>query len=503
MRAHSVSAGRRWSRGLATLLPVAAACADPAREAGPVDLPPARVVPSPEQVAYQEREIVGFLHFSVNTFTDREWGLGDESPDEFAPTGLDVDQWAAVAAETGIRELILTAKHHDGFCLWPSAMTSHSVRSSAWRSGEGDVVRAFVEAARRHGLEVGLYVSPWDRNHADYGRPAYVDAWRGQLRELLTGYGRISEVWFDGANGGTGYYGGANEERRIDRATYYGWPETWALVRSLQPGALIFSDAGPDIRWVGNEHGDAGETSWSTIDVDGIVVGAADPAYLNSGDPAGDRWVVPQCDVSIRPGWFYHPGEDGRVKTPQELVEIYYRSVGRNCVLLLNVPPDRRGRIHENDVRALREFRRILDETFAVDLAAGRPARADDVRRGGEAFAPANLVDGDTRTYWAASDGRRSAALEVELEGPRSFDRILLQEPIRLGQRISRFEVDVRAGQGAWETVARGTTIGHKRLLRFERVEADRVRVRILGALEVPALSSIGVFRASPDEPRP
>jgi alpha-L-fucosidase len=311
------------------------------------------VLPSAEQVLYQEMEMVGFIHFTVNTFTDREWGFGDEDPAIFNPAELDAEQWARVASDGGMKELILTAKHHDGFCLWPSAHTEHSVKNSPYKNGHGDIVREFVDACRKYGLKVGLYLSPWDRNHPDYGTPAYITYYRNQLRELLTGYGEINEIWFDGANGGTGWYGGANEERRIDRDTYYDWPGTIELVKSLQPGIKIFSDAGPDIRWVGNEKGHAGETFWSTISNENLVIGASDPAYLNMGDPRGDRWIIGQCDVSIRPGWFYHPDEDSLVKTPEQLMDIYYRSVGRNGVLLLNLPPDRRGLIHETDAANL------------------------------------------------------------------------------------------------------------------------------------------------------
>lgn len=466
---------------------------------GESEIAPTAVVPSARQVEYQRMELIGFVHFTVNTFTDREWGYGNESPELFNPTDLDADQWAAVASEAGMKELILTAKHHDGFALWPSAHTSHSVRNSPWRDGRGDLVREFVDASRKHDLEVGIYLSPWDRNHPDYGRPAYLDYYRGQLRELLTGYGPIGELWVDGANGGTGWYGGADEERRIDRETYYDWPGTWALVKSLQPGTLIFSDAGPDIRWIGNEHGYAGETNWSTIDTGGIVVGAADTEYLNSGDPEGDRWVVPLCDTSIRPGWFYHPSEDDRVKTPRELVEVYYRSVGRNCVLLLNVPPDTRGLMHENDIASLREFRRILDETFDEDLAAGRPVTGESHHDRGDAFSPARLVDGDPDSYWAAADEGARAAVEIDLGRPTYFDRIMLQEPIRLGQRIAEFGVEARV-EGAWVSIARGTTVGYKRLLRVPGVEADRVRITIDRALARAALSRVGLFAASPGE---
>ncbi len=465
----------------------------------PGDIPSNEVVPSARQLAYQKMEFIGFVHFSINTFTDREWGFGDESPALFDPADLDPGQWAAIAAEVGMKELILTAKHHDGFCLWPSRYSEHTVEYSPWKNGNGDVVGEFVDACRRHGIKVGLYLSPWDRNHPDYGRPEYLDYYRNQLRELLTNYGEITEVWFDGANGGSGYYGGANEERRIDRETYYDWEDTWALVRSLQPGALIFSDAGPDIRWIGNEHGFAGETNWSTIDTDGIIVGAADAAYLNTGDPDGEKWVVPLCNTSIRPGWFYHPDEDDRVKSPRELLEVYYKSVGRNCVLLLNVPPDRSGRFHAHDVAVLREFRRILDETFSDNLAAGKPVKADGQRLGHPKFAPVNLVDADPESYWAVDDGVRRAILEIDLGRDTYFDRIMLQEPIRFGQRISAFVIEARV-EGAWTAVARGTTIGYKRLLRISGVTADRVRIRIERSNNAPALSHFGLFTAAAGE---
>ncbi len=417
--------------------------------AEPPDIPPRLPIPSPEQVRYQEMEMAGFIHFSINTFTDREWGFGDESASLFAPSDLDVDQWAQVASEAGMGELILTAKHHDGFCLWPSETTDHTVARSPWMDGKGDLVGEFARAVRERGLGVGLYLSPWDRNHPEYGRPGYLGVYRSQLRELLTRYGEVTEIWVDGANGGTGYYGGANEERRIDRRSYYQWPETMSMIKGLQPSTLIFSDAGPDIRWIGNERGFAGETNWSMIDTRYVVIGEADTEYLNRGDPAGEDWVVPLCDTSIRPGWFYHPDQDEEVKSPQELVDLYYRSVGRNCVLLLNVPPDRRGRLHENDVRALGEFRRILDETFSVDLALGAETLSSSRRLNSPRFDPDNLVDGDPASYWAAEDGVASDTLQIFLAEEEEFDRILLQEPIRFGQRVSAFTVEARM-QGEW-----------------------------------------------------
>ena len=465
----------------------------------PADIQPNDVVPTPQQVEYQQMEFIGFVHFTVNTFTDREWGFGDESPHIFNPTQFDANQWAAVAAEVGMKELILTAKHHDGFSLWPSRYTEHSVRNSPWRDGAGDIVAELFAASKDHGMKVGLYLSPWDRNHADYGTPAYLVYYRNQLRELLTDYGEVTEIWVDGANGGTGFYGGANEERRIDRETYYEWEETFALVKSLQPGTLIFSDGGPDIRWIGNEHGFAGETNWSMLNTHEIVIGAADQAYLNSGDPNGRDWVIPLCDTSIRPGWFYHADQDEQVKTPQELLDVYYRSVGRNCVLLLNVPPDRRGLFHEIDVAVLREFHRILEETFAVNLAANKVVEADNHRSGNEYFSPANIVDHDLDSYWATDDGLRQATLEIDLGEPTYFDRIMLQEPIRFGQRIAAFTIEARV-QNEWMQLAAATTVGHKRLLRIDGVEADRVRIVIKEANNVPALSNFGLFVASASE---
>lgn len=473
---------------VAAVLLVVSACGDGA-------FVPNDVVPSPEQVAYQEMEFIGFIHFTVNTYTDKEWGYGDESPDIFNPTALDTDQWAAVAAEVGMRELILTTKHHDGFALWPSAYTEHSVASSSWEGGEGDVVGAFVESARKHDVAVGFYLSPWDRNHAGYGSAEYIEYYHNQLTELLRQYGNVTEVWFDGANGGDGYYGGAREERRIDRETYYDWENTWGLVKELQPATLIFSDAGPDIRWIGNENGYAGETNWSTINAQGIVVGGADSDYLNTGDPDGRDWVVPLCNTSIRPGWFYHASQDDQVKSLDALLEVYYKSVGRNCVLLLNVPPDQRGVFHENDIAALRTFRRTLDAIFDENLAAGGMVETDSRWGRGGRYAGGNVVDGDPETFWAAAPGTQSGSVTIALPSETTFDHVVLQEPIAYGQRVSSFRVEARDGEG-WHVVTRGTTIGYKRILQFNEVTADAVRVIVEDANDPPALSEVGLFDA-------
>jgi alpha-L-fucosidase len=464
--------------------PSAAAVAPPA---------PHGAVPSPRQLAWQELGYYGFVHFTVNTFTDREWGTGDESPDVFAPSALDAGQWARVAKEAGMAGLILTAKHHDGFCLWPSALTGHSVKASPWKGGRGDVVRELAEACRREGLQLGLYLSPWDRNHAEYGRAAYLEYYRAQLRELLTGYGPLFEVWFDGANGGDGYYGGARETRRIDGATYYDWPRTWGLVRELQPMAVMFSDAGPDVRWIGNEKGLGFETVWMTLDRAALYPGA--PAYekVAAGRPGGTDWVPPEADVSIRPGWFYHAAEDAKVKSVAELVEIYYASVGRSANLLLNVPPDRRGLFHENDVASLRGLRAYTDATFVTDLARGAKASADAVRGGDAAFAAGRAVDGDAATYWATDDGATTGTLRLELAHPSRFDQVRAREAVALGQRVEAWALDVEV-DGAWKTVAEATTIGIRRIVRFEPVTASRVRLRVTRARACPAIAEVALF---------
>jgi alpha-L-fucosidase len=458
---------------------------------------PEGAVPSARQLAWQEQPYYGFVHFSVNTFTDREWGTGEETPDVFAPTAFDARQWARVAREAGMAGLVLTAKHHDGFCLWPSRYTDHSVRSSRWLDGRGDVVRALAEACRAEGRKLGLYLSPWDRHHAGYGRGGYLDYYRAQLGELLTQYGPLFEVWFDGANGGDGYYGGASETRRIDPATYYEWPRTWGLVRELQPQAVVFSDAGPDVRWVGNEKGVGFETTWMAFDRASAYPGMPGFAALAPGRPDAPDWVPPEVDVSIRPGWFYHTAEDAQVKTVAELVEIYYASVGRSGSLLLNVPPDRRGLLHDTDVERLHGLRRWLDGTFAHDLARGARASADHVRGGAAAFAADRTVDGDASTYWATDDGVTRATLELRLPAAARFDQLRLREAVALGQRVESWAFDAELG-GRWRTLAVATTIGVRRIVRFPPVSARRVRLRVLRSRACPAIAELALFRSAP-----
>lgn len=470
-----------------------------ALHAAPVHPPcPYGPVPSPRQLEWQQREFIGFLHFTVNTFTDKEWGDGDEDEKVFNPTDFDANQIARTARDAGMKELILTAKHHDGFCLWPSKFTEHSVKNSPWKNGKGDVVKELAEACHKYGLKFGVYLSPWDRNNKDYGRPEYLTYYRNELRELLSNYGSISEVWFDGANGGSGYYGGARETRHIDNRVYYDWPHTWQMVRDLQPSACMFSDGGPDVRWMGNENGVAGDTCWSTLDAAefGPGYGPKRGGYnerLNSGDRPGTHWVPAECDVSIRPGWFYHPSEDSKVKTPQQLLDLYYNSVGRGAVLLLNIPPDRRGQIHDDDIKSLMEFRRLRDTTFAHDLARGAKVTASDVRGNDARFAPYNVIDGRRDTYWSTGDFITTPELVLDFGKPKKFNVVRLREYIPLGQRIEAFALD-QWRDGQWSEFANGTSIGNCRLVRGTPVTTEKVRLRITKAAACPALSELALF---------
>ena len=461
---------------------------------------PNKVVPSKSIIDYQALEVVGFVHFNMNTFTDKEWGYGDEAETTFNPAKLDVEQWVKSAKAGGLKELILTAKHHDGFCLWPTKYGEHSIKNSPYKNGKGDIVKEFTDACRKYGIKAGLYLSPWDRNHARYGFPEYITYYKNQLHELLTQYGEITEIWFDGANGGDGYYGGAREKRTIDSKTYYPWDEIRSIVRKLQPNAKIFSDAGPDIHWIGNENGIAGETFWSTFNTSKVTIGGSGlGTYLNKGDPEGNSWVVGQCDVSIRPGWFFHATENDAVKTPAQLVDLYYKSVGRNAIFLLNIPPNRDGLFESNDVASLKEFKSILDETFAINLAANAMIKVSNIRMKAADFAGKNIIDNNSQTFWAVDDDQTSAFFEVTLPAVQTFDRLLLQEPIRYGQRISKFEVQAWVGQ-QWKTISGGSTIGYKRLLRFDVVKSNKIKVLISEFNHAPAISNFAVYRASPKE---
>ncbi len=463
----------------------------------PVDVPPPNPVypvPSAEQLAWHEMEMNAFIHFTINTFTDLEWGMGSESPSLFNPTEANPDQWTAVLKNTGFKGVILTCKHHDGFCLWPSAFTEHSIKNSPYLEGKGDLVKALSGSCKQNGLKFGVYVSPWDRNHAQYGRPAYIEYYRNQLKELFTEYRPIFEMWFDGANGGTGYYGGANERRSIDGRTYYNWPNTLDLVRSLQPGVIFFSDAGPGVRWVGNERGIAGETNWASITPDTLYAGKGGiENLLNQGSENGTHWIPAEVDVSIRPGWFYHAREDSLVKTPEDLFRIYLTSVGRGSVLLLNIPPDRRGLFHENDIRSLQGFRTILDREFGTNLAEHSRVSASSVRGRSSRFSAQNITDSNKDTYWTTDDDITTGILEIDLKATKTVKYIVLQEYIKLGQRIKAFHVEVFA-KGQWKKVSEATTIGYKRILQFEPVQASKIRINITASRACPVVSNVEVY---------
>lgn len=451
-------------------------------------------IPSQQQLDWYEMELNAFIHFTINTFTDKEWGYGDESPQLFNPTDLDTDQWMSSLKDAGFKGVILTAKHHDGFALWPSAYTDHDIAASPYKQGNGDLVKEVSQSAEKFGLKFGVYLSPWDRNRADYGESTYVDYYRNQLNELFTGYGPVFEMWFDGANGGNGFYGGANEERKIDRETYYNWLKTLKMARELQPQVLFFSDAGPDLRWVGNEAGIGGKTNWNRLTTDTLYAGKANISdLLQTGSPDGASWVPAEVNTSIRPGWFYHASEDSLVRTPENLFELYLTSVGRGSTLLLNIPPDRRGLFHENDRAALQGFRKILDSTFAVNLAAEANISASSFRGNSDDYNPANLLDRNPETYWATDDHQTTASLVLNWEQPQKLNYLILQEYIKLGQRISEFTVSVLEN-GDWTQIATETTIGHKRILKLNAVESTQLKIEITNALACPVLSNLEVY---------
>lgn len=442
-----------------------------------------RPTPSPAQLQWHRGERALFVHFTVNTFTGREWGDGTDSPRIFNPSSLDPRQWTSTAKSAGFRTVILTAKHHDGFCLWPSRLTSHTVASSPWKGGQGDVVRELADACRADGLGMGLYLSPWDRHEPSYGdSPRYNDFYIGQLTELLSQYGRITEVWFDGANGE-----GPNGKRQV-----YDWPRIHSRVRELQPGAVIFSDAGPDIRWIGNEKGVAGEPNWASVDPATVPVpglsGEQVIRQLQHGDADGSVWRPGEADVSIRPGWFWHPEEDAKVKSATELFDLYCKSVGRNAGLLLNVPPTSSGEFHPIDVARLEEFGQLVRDAFADDLMEGARVSASSERMRHRAR---NVLDEDPDTYWMPGVGT-SGSLQLELARPATISIIDLREAIAHGQHIARHRVELRTNDG-WQLAVQGTTIGNRWLHRIEPVMADAVRLTVVESHDVPRVAGVRI----------
>ena len=432
-------------------------------------------VPNENQLRWQQMEVYAFIHYSLNTYTDQEWGFGNEDPQLFNPSDLDCRQWARVCKQAGMRGIIFTAKHHCGFCMWPSAYTDYSVKNSPWKQGKGDVVRELADACREEGLEFAVYLSPWDRNHPEYGRPAYVEYFRNQLRELLTNYGDIFEVWFDGANGGDGWYGGANETRKIDRTTYYEWPETYKMIRELQPKCLIWNDGSDrgDLRWVGTEAGNVGETNWSLLNHDGEVTWP----MLHYGLEDGDSWVPGETNTSIRPGWFYHETENEHVKSLSKLMDTYYKSVGRNSTLLLNFPIAPNGRIHPTDSLRGIAFKKMIQEVFRENLIASPPTPLQGER---------GVV-----TY------------TIDIQKGAACNRFVAEEDIRYGQRVKKFSLEAEV-DGKWiplkDELVEGsdglTTIGHRRIICFPTIKATKLRFTITDAKCTPIIKKLGVYLA-------
>ena len=438
---------------------------------------PCGPVPTENQLRWQDMEMYAFIHYSMNTYTDEEWGFGNEALELFNPSDLDCRQWARVCKQAGMKGIIFTAKHHCGFCMWPSKYTEYSVKNTPWKQGRGDVVRELADACREEGLKFAVYLSPWDRNHADYGKPEYITYFRNQLRELLTEYGDIFEVWFDGANGGDGWYGGANETRKIDGKTYYQWAETFRMIRELQPNAVIWNDGGDrgDLRWVGTEAGNVGETNWS------LMPGKGDTPWhmLHYGVETGDVWCPGETNTSIRPGWFYHETENEHVKSLSKLMDTYYKSVGRNSTLLLNFPIAPNGRIHPNDSLRGIAFKKMIDEVFSKRLE----------------------VSGE----------RLENGYMLNFGKPTAFNRFVAEEDIRYGQRVKKFSLEAEV-DGKWvplkdELVENGdglTTIGHRRIICFPTVTATRLRFTILDSKCEPIIKRTDVYLApelTPDIP--
>ena len=413
-------------------------------------------LPTKMQLEWHDKEFYLFIHFGPNTFTDLEWGHGSEDPNIFNPTALDCNQWARIAKAAGAKGIILTAKHHDGFSLWPSKYSKHTVRESKWLNGKGDVVKMLSEACKKAGIEMGVYISPWDRNHPDYGTPKYNEVYIQTMKELLTGYGKFFELWWDGANGE-----GPNGKRQV-----YDFKRFQDSALAYQPHLMIFSDIGPHIRWIGNEKGIINETNWNLLDTAGFQRGEGGPPNdsLNRGNYNGKAWIPGEADVSIRKGWFYHAEEDKTVKSGKQLFELYLKNVGRGGNFLLNVPPNRQGLFSPADSIALMDFKKIKDAAFKNNL-----------------FKNAKTI-------------RTNNSIEIHLKEAVEINALQLMEAISKGQRVVKFEISGGNDVKKFETLAKGTTIGHKRIITFPTQKLKYFRVKITESKATPMISEVSGY---------
>ena len=463
---------------------------------------PYGALPTNAQLKWHEMEMYCLIHYGVDTYTNKEWGYGDEDPALINPSNFSAEQIVTAAKAGGFKGIVVVAKHHDGLCLWPTKTTSHNITKSPWKNGKGDMVKDYELACKKLGMKLGIYCSPWDRNSATYGTPAYVSIYRQQLKELYSNYGPLFISWHDGANGGDGYYSGANEKRNIDRTSYYGWDSTFAITRKMQPSAMIFGDIGPDVRWVGNEEGHAGETCWATFTPEAPDEGRKPSnGYVKywlatEGTKNGKYWMPAECDVPLRPGWFYHSSQDEQVKSAYTLLDLYYKSVGRGAGLDLGLAPDKSGQLHPNDVKALKEFGQLLQNTFRINLAKNAVFTASNVRvNNSKKFGTSFLADNDRYSYWATDDDVLTPQLIIDLKKPTTFNVIRLRENIKLGQRITSFAIDVFESN-QWKEITLATSIGANRLIRFQQnITAQKLRVRITDANACIALSDFGLFK--------
>ncbi|MES2417330.1 MAG: alpha-L-fucosidase [Bacteroidota bacterium] len=457
---------------------------------------PYGAIPDKRQLAWHDIEVYGLVHFTPTTFENKEWGYGDADPKLFNPTDFNAEQIVKSAKEGGLKGIILVAKHHDGFALWPTKTTAYNISKSPYKDGNADMVKEMEQAARKYGLKFGVYCSPWDRNNAKYGSADYLSIYQAQLKELYSNYGELFMSWHDGANGGDGYYGGAKEKRSIDNTTYYDWANTWQITRKMQPMANIFSDVGLDVRWVGNEYGHAADTSWATFTPmpakgqNVAVPGQSNYPESPKGIRDGKFWMPAECDVPLRRGWFFHANE--KPKTPDQLFDLYLKSVGRGAGLDLGLAPDLRGQLHADDVEALQAFGAMVKHTFAKNLAKNAKVSPNNIR--GEKFDALMLTDGNKATYWATADKVTAANITLDFEKEVTFDIISLQEFIPLGQRIDHFTIEIMEGN-QWEQVYAGASIGAKRLVKMDRlISTPKIRIN-LSAPVCLTLSEIGVYK--------